>query len=199
MAEPRTLLQMAGADATPGALSKAAVVLIDCQMEYVDGALVLPGVDPALAEVARLLARARSAGTPVVHIAHKGAAGGVFDRAGPGGAIAAAAQPADGEPVIEKSLPNAFTGTTLDETLRKTGRGELIVAGFMTHMCISSTVRAALDLGYRSTVVAGAAATRDLPTPDGGVIDARALHQASLAGLADRFAVIVAKADDLPE
>ena len=66
-------------------------------------------------------------------------------------------------------------------------------------MCVSSSVRAALDLGYRATLVAGAAGTRDLPLPGGGVIDAKSLHNASLAALADRFAIIVPDADALPE
>jgi nicotinamidase-related amidase len=69
----------------------------------------------------------------------------------------------------------------------------------MTHMCVSASVRAALDLGYYSTIVSGAAATRDLPTPSGGVIDAAHLHEASLAALADRFAIIVDTADQLPD
>ena len=37
----------------------------------------------------------------------------------------------------------------------------------MTNMCVSSTARAALDLGYKATVAADAAATRDLPDPMG--------------------------------
>ncbi|MBT3172251.1 MAG: cysteine hydrolase, partial [Rhodospirillaceae bacterium] len=47
MSEPKTLLQMAGADLTPNALSESALVLIDCQMEYVSGAVPLPGVADA--------------------------------------------------------------------------------------------------------------------------------------------------------
>jgi hypothetical protein len=35
-------------------------------------------------------------------------------------------------------------------------------------MCVSATVRSALDHGYASTVVAAACATRDLPDPLGG-------------------------------
>jgi nicotinamidase-related amidase len=54
-------------------------------------------------------------------------------------------------------------------------------------MCVSTTVRTALDLGFRSTVVADACATRDLPSP-GGVIPARTLHEVELAALGDRFA-----------
>ena len=196
---PQTLLALAGADPTPNGFSDSVLLLIDCQMEYVDGRLALPDVAPALAEAGRLLERARAAGTPVVHIAHRGAPGGPFDPEGRSGQIAPEVAPRAGEPVIGKRLPNAFAGTELDATLKAIGRQRLIVAGFMTHMCVSSTVRAALDLGYRSTVVARAAATRDLPTPEGGRIAARDLHRASLAALADRFAVVAESADMLPD
>ena len=54
MTQPKTLLQMAGADTTPNALSESALVLIDCQMEYVTGAVPLGGVEDALAEAGRI-------------------------------------------------------------------------------------------------------------------------------------------------
>ncbi len=199
MSEPQTLLALSGADLTPSRLSAATVVLIDCQMEYVNGALALPGVGPALESAGRLLSRARKAGTPVVHIVHKGQPGGPFDLDAERGQIAPQVAAENGETVISKGLPNGFAGTDLHATLQALGRKELIFGGFMTHMCVSSSVRAALDLGYRATLVAGAAATRDLPLPGGGVIDAKSLHNASLAALADRFAIIVPDADALPE
>ncbi len=94
-----------------------------------------------------------------------------------------------------KGLPNSFAGTTLAAMLDKLGRKELIVAGFQTHMCISATVRSALDHGYRSTVVASACATRDLPDPLGGApLSAAEIHRNSLAALHDRFATVVASA-----
>ncbi len=77
-------------------------------------------------------------------------------------------------------------------------RKHLVVAGFMTHMCASSTVRAALDLGYRCTVVAGACTTRDLPDGCGGVVAAAEVHRAELAALADRFATVVPDTAALP-
>jgi len=200
MTAPRTLLALAGANPAPAAISQAALVLIDCQMEYVDGALPLTGVDAALDEIARLLDRFRSAGAPIVHVAHRGKPGGLFDLDAPSGRIANRAAPRDGETVVEKTLPNSFAGTTLEATLRRLDRRNMIVAGFMTHMCVSTTVRAGLDLGYASTVVANAAATRDLPLPTGsGVIDAATLHNASLAALSDRFACIVPGAAELPD
>ena len=197
MTEAKTLLEMAGAVWPPARLTDAALVMIDCQMEYVTGGLALPGIDDALAEGARVLAKARDAGTPVIHIAHQGQPGGLFDPDGPFSRIASAVAPADGEAVLTKGRPNAFTGTELTAVLEKTGRKELIVAGFMTHMCVSSTVRAAADLGYACTVVDGATATRDLPDGRGGVVTAADLHRAALSALADRFAAIAGGADDL--
>jgi len=199
MAAPRTLLSLAGVNMSPAPVSTATLLLIDCQMEYVDGALPLTGIDAALDEVARLLARFRAAGAPVVHVVHRGKPGGLFDPEGPSGQVASRAAPKEGEAVVGKTLPNSFAGTDLEATLRGLDRRNLIVAGFMTHMCVSTTVRAGLDLGYASTVVAGAAATRDLPLPAGGVVDAITLHNASLAALADRFACIAPTSAELPD
>jgi nicotinamidase-related amidase len=59
-------------------------------------------------------------------------------------------------------------------------------------MCVSATARSALDHGYSSTVVASACATRDLPDPvSGEVVPASELHRSCLAGLHDRFALVV--------
>jgi nicotinamidase-related amidase len=197
MSAPKTLLELSGADMRPPPLSGAALVIIDAQNEYLDGKLALPGVKPATEALARLLAKARAAGAPVVHIQHKGKPGGLFDVEGRGGAIIDRVKPVAGETVVQKGLPNAFAQTELDATLKRLGRTQLVIAGFMTHMCVSSTARAALDLGYKAVVAADAAATRDLPDPMGGVIGADALHRAALAELADRFA-IVAKVDEIP-
>lgn len=192
MHEPKTLLQMAGASAQPSRVDDAALVLIDCQREYVDGRLALPGVKPALEEAGRVLALARVGGAPIIHIVHHAApGGGVFDPTTPYVEIAEPVRPRKGEAVVVKSKPNSFAGTDLDARLKALGKKELIVVGFMTHMCVSSTVRAALDFGYRCTVVANAAATRDLPDGHGGVVDANSLHRMELAALADRFAVVV--------
>jgi nicotinamidase-related amidase len=76
---------------------------------------------------------------------------------------------------------------------------QLIVVGFMTHMCVSTTVRSALDHGYRCTVVAAACGTRDLPDGRGGVIPAEVVHRANLAALADRFAKVVETVEGIPD
>jgi len=183
---------MAGAPADPPPLSEATIVIIDAQNEYVSGALPLPGVEEALQEIDALLVKARGAGTPIIHVKHVGAAGGAFDPADPRGDFADGAKPASGETIVEKRLPNAFAGTDLADKLAALGNKNLIVAGFQTHMCISSTVRAATDAGYDSTVIASACTTRDLPSSDGrDAVPAKNIHDITLAALADRFAVIV--------
>jgi len=190
MTEPKTLLQIAGASLAPPRLADAALVVIDAQGEYREGRLPLEGIDPALAVLAGLLERARTAGGVVIHVAHKGRAGGLFDRDAAGGAILAAAAPREGEAVVEKPLPNAFARTDLAERLA--GRKELVIVGFQTHMCVSSTARAALELGYRVTIAADACATRALPDPvTGGAISGAEIHRHALAELADRFAIVV--------
>ncbi|MDH3234739.1 MAG: cysteine hydrolase [Alphaproteobacteria bacterium] len=196
---PRTLLAMAGATPAPPPLSEAALVLIDYQREYTTGGLSLSGVDQAVNEGAALLKRARAAGAPVIHIAHKGKPDGLFDRQGEGGAIIEEMAPVAGEIVVEKGLPNAFAGTALAETLAGVGGRAPIIIGFMTHMCVSATVRSAVDNGHMPTVVAAACATRDLPSPAGGVMPAETLHDATLAALADRFAWVVASATDISD
>lgn len=190
---PKTLLEMAGAPGwhrpDPG---EAAVVLIDAQEEYRCGALPLGDITLALEEISRLRQLARDLQLPVIHVRHIGKSGSLFDTDARGGAFCAEAEPIAGEVVIDKTLPNAFAGTDLASELDSRGIRRIIVAGFMTHMCVSSTVRAALDLGYQAAVVAGACATRSLPTHDGAVIPAATLHRSALAALGDRFAHILA-------
>ncbi len=98
--------------------------------------------------------------------------------------------PRSGETVVEKTLPNSFAGTELHSLLVVTKRTNLILAGFMTHMCVSSTARAALDLGFRVTIDASACGTRDLPDGQGGVVPAATLHRVALVELSDRFAIV---------
>jgi nicotinamidase-related amidase len=197
MAEAKTLLQLSGADLAPPKLSDACLVLIDLQNEYRAGPIALPDADQAIANAARLLARARESGARIFHIAHKGRAGGLFDREASRGQIADALAPLPGEPVIEKALPNAFAGTELQQLLAASGRTNLVLAGLMTHMCVSSTARAALDLGFRITIDANSCATRDLPDGRGGTVAAQTVHDVALVELSDRFAVIVHDSDAL--
>ncbi len=186
MDRPKTLFAIANRAPRPPRLADATLILVDYQNEYLDGPLALTGARQAIERAERLLATMRQAGGRVVHVAHKGAPGGLFDRSQARGAIVAALAPLAGEAVVEKPRPNALSGTDLAALAGPPGAA-LIFAGFMTHNCVSSSVRAGKDLGYAMTVAGDACATRDLPCP-GGVIRARDLHAAELAALADHHA-----------
>lgn len=183
---PLTLFDLTGAKFAPPDLATSVLVLIDYQNEYLAGPLALRMAFDAVDQAVRLVWAVRRAGGRVIHVAHAGNPDGPFDRTQYRGAIIASLRPQESEILIEKSRPNAFSGTALADHVGPAGAG-IIFAGFMTHNCVSSTARAALDLGYTATVAADACATRDLPA-EGGVITAADLHRAELAALADRHA-----------
>ena len=107
--------------------------------------------------------------------------------------------PHNGEPVVVKNYPNSFVHTDLDEVLKTANASNLVLAGFMTHMCVNSTACSAFNLGYAPTVVAAATATRALPGLGDTTVPAEAMQAASLAAMADLFAVVVPGADDIPD
>jgi len=194
---PRTLLSLYGREPAVPSLADNALVLIDYQNDYLKGPLQLPDAAPAIAAAERVLTAARVKGSRIVHILQRGSAGGLFDRAGWGGAPIEMLAPLPGETVIEKKWPSGFVETDLAERLGGAGTS-VIFMGFMTHMCVSTTVRDALDYGYGATVVADACAARDLPGPS-GIVVARLVHEANLAALGDRFAGIFTAAEILGE
>jgi nicotinamidase-related amidase len=89
----------------------------------------------------------------------------------------------------------------MEEKLKETGKKELIVIGCMTHLCLSTFVRAAAEqYGYQCTVVGECTATRDLPHPGGNtekVVAAKDVQSSNLAALSDFFATVVPSVDDI--
>ncbi|MEU0049015.1 cysteine hydrolase family protein [Streptomyces sp. NPDC006309] len=182
-----TLRELNGFDETPARLSDATLILVDYQNTYTDGVMQLDGWQPAVDNAKALLKRARKAGTPVIHIVDKG-----YDLKSKAGRIIPALKPVKGEPVVVKSVPNAFHGTDLAGKVEKAGNKKVIVAGFMTNMCVLFTAQGAFLDGYQPTVVADASATRPLPlkgNPNG--IPAKQLHEAALATVQDLYGVVV--------
>jgi len=192
-----TLRELTGMPSQPASLASSALIMVDLQNTYTEGVMALEGVEPAIDRAAELLERARRAGIPIVHVQHDAGEGTPYDVKGHSGAIVDRVAPREGEHSIVKNVPSSFVGTDLEEHLRSVGVENLVVAGFMTHMCVNSTARGAFSLGFSPTVVASATATRDLPGPDGGLVPAAALQAASLAALSDLFAVVAPRADDI--
>lgn len=171
---------------------KQALILIDIQQDYFPGgAMELVDSEGAGARAGVLLKAARCCGLPIVHIQHiaarKGATFFLPDTFGAEIHPLVAPQPA--EAVFTKHHPNSFRETGLLEYLQGLGITRLLIAGMMTHMCIDTTVRAAVDLGFTCTLAHDACATRDLVFA-GQTIPAKQVQAAFLAALNGLFATI---------
>lgn len=190
---PRTTLRrLNGFDDTPAKLADSTLILIDYQNTYTTGVMELDGWQSALDSAAQLLARARQAGTKVIHVINDGGEGTPYDIRAEIGQIHPSVAPADGETVVVKQAPDAFFGTDLGEHVEAAGRNDLVIAGFMTHMCVAFTAQGAFLNGNKPTVVADASATRSLPltgNPNG--VPAEQVHEAALATVQDLYGVVV--------
>ena len=113
------------------------------------------------------LERSRRAGA---EIGSKGPLGRLLVRGEVGHDFIDALRPTDRELVIDKPGYSAFSHTRLHEALTTRGIETLILTGVTTEVCVSSTLRSAIDLGYRCITVSDACASGD-PT----------LHEAALA------------------
>jgi nicotinamidase-related amidase len=163
----------------------SALLLIDIQNDYFEGgAMELEGALAASQNAQRVLTHFRNHQQLRLHIQHLAIkAGATFFLPGTDGAhIHPEVQPLVAESILIKHFPNSFRDTLLLDTLRQHGIDHLVILGMMTHMCVDATTRAALDLGFRCTVLQDACATRALEF-DGHHIRTPDVHHAFLAAL----------------
>lgn len=185
-----TLRQVNGLDQTPATLADSVLILIDYQNTYTTGVMELEGWRPALDAAAELLASAREAGASVVHVIHDGGEGSPYDIRAEIGQLHPSVAARDGETIVVKHAPDSFVGTDLARIIEATGRDRVVIAGFMTHMCVQFTAQGAFLAGLRATVVANACATRDLDVL-GQTVPAAQVHAGALATVADLYGVVV--------
>ena len=187
----QTLREITGMGFDYAGLKNSALIMVDCQNTYRHGIMQLTNVEPAVKEAQQLLQMARALHVPIIHIQHDAGVGTPYDITAEIGQISTEVAPKNGEAVITKNYPNSFVATPLEAQLKALGIENIILAGFMTHVCINSTARGAFNLGFKPTVVASACATRSLIGPQGKVIDAQTMHDSALAAIRDMFAVVV--------
>lgn len=192
-----TLRELVGIGLAPANLKDAALIMIDCQNTYRRGVMQLTNVEPAILEARKLLSKARALKVPVFHIRHDAGAGTPYDVNAEIGAICDEVAPIAGEPVITKNYPNSFMATELDQQLKNLGVKNIVLAGFMTHMCINSTAHGGFNLGYHVTVVASATATRSLQAANGKVLTAQEVQDGAIASTRDLYAAVVDTVDEL--
>ncbi|MEL7022741.1 MAG: cysteine hydrolase family protein [Pseudomonadota bacterium] len=141
--------------------------------------------------IARLLQAFRQADQKVIHVQHDALkASSPLWPGTPGHAFMPEAVPASGEPIFNKTVNSAFIGTTLEAYLREHDLNSLVVAGFTTDHCISTSVRMAGNLGFDVTVIADATGTHERRDSNGTHFSAETIHATALASLHDEFARI---------
>jgi len=142
--------------------------------------------------VAQLIAATRDADLPLIHIKHNSTNPESPLRPGQvGNDFKPEAQPQPGESVIGKSVNSAFIGTDLESRLKDMSADRLIIFGLTTQHCVSTTVRMAGNLGFRTYLVGDATAAFPIRQADGQVIDAETVHRIHLASLDGEFATVI--------
>jgi nicotinamidase-related amidase len=146
----------------------------------------------AEAAIAGLLARWRQAGAPVVHVRHLSRTpGSPFWPGQPGAEFQPALAPRDGEHIVDKHVPDAFTHTGLERWLHVRGHEALVIVGVSTNHSVEATARTAGNLGFRTHVVADACFAFGLTDLRGRDHEAEEVHQMALANLRAEYATVI--------
>jgi nicotinamidase-related amidase len=132
-----------------------ALLVVDVQTGVVAEAY---GRDGVVANIARLVDRARKARVPVVWVQHDDEH---LARGSEAWQIVPELMPVDGEARVEKHYGDAFEATTLEAELAACDIGRLLVVGAQTDQCIRGTLHGALVRGYDTVLVRDAHTTED--------------------------------------
>lgn len=175
---------------------KQALILVDIQNDYFKGGrheLVSP--EQATFQAKKILTFFREQGWPIFHVRHISTSpkAKFFLPDTEGSEFYKDIYPLVGEQIIIKNRPNSFLETCLKEKLDESDIDMLIICGMMTHMCIDTTVRAAVNYGYSVELIEDACATRDLQW-NGNTVKAEQVQNAFMASLDGSFAKVF-KAD----
>lgn len=177
-----------------GIPSRPALLLIDIQVGFDD--VEYWGIqrnNPHAELKGRDLLRLwRSRGLPVIHVKHySDNKSSVLFHKHPGNRIKSEVFPSPDEMVIEKRVNSAFIGTDLEQVLRSRSIDTVIIFGFTTDQCVSTTARMAGNLGFNTYVVSDACATFSRTGFDGKEYSAELIHETALASLHQEFATVI--------
>lgn len=163
-----------------------ALIIVDIQNDYFpNGKMELSNPEKAAANAAKVLEWFRQNHKDnIFHVQHiaSNPALGFFLPDTEGAEIHETVQPLEHESIIIKQFPNSFLKTELENKLKANGVTKVVVVGMMTHMCIDATVRAAVDLGYETTLIEDACATKELSYQD-KIVPAEQVHYAFVGAL----------------
>ena len=145
-----------------------ALIIVDAQNEFsAEGLRAVPNHAEALACIQARVEEARRNGLPIAWVRHfnKPNESRAFVPGSWGAELSGGLEPYSGlrsERLFEKDVYGAFTGTGLEEWLRDTDASSVLLVGFYTHMCLSTSAREALVRGFDVAVDPDGTGARDL-------------------------------------
>jgi streptothricin hydrolase len=154
----------------------SALLIIDAQQGLLEGEAAIPNARVIVDSIATLLAAARSAGALVVHLQNDGAPGTIDEPETTGWFIHPRLTPELDEMVLRKTRDDGFDGTELETVLARKRVTRIAVAGLLSEMCVSATVRTALKKGIEVVLVHDAHGTYNLDDIPSSVVSRVAEH-----------------------
>ncbi len=146
-----------------------ALLVIDVQREYFDGALPITYPVGHLERILEVMDQASTANVPTAVIRHHqpDPESPMFRLNSDMWQLHTEVEERPREVLIDKQLPGSFTGTDLDKWLKSVDADTVSISGYMTQMCCDTTARQAFHRGYKVEFLNDATGTLDVENEAG--------------------------------
>ena len=158
-----------------------ALLVIDVQREYFEGAFPIRHPLGHLETILEVMDAAKQANIPTVVVRHHqpDPESPVFRMGSDMWQLHDEVESRPRDVLIDKQLPGSFTNTSLDQFLKERNVDTVCIAGYMTQVCCDTTARQAFHRGYRVEFLRDATGTLDVENKAGSVT-AEQLHESIL-------------------
>lgn len=173
-----------------------ALLVIDVQREYFDGALPVSYPVGHLESILEVMDDARHNNVPTAVIRHHqpDPQSPIFRLNSEMWQLHPEVDQRPRSILIEKQLPGSFSGTELESWLKSVGADTVSIAGYMTHICCDTTARQAFHRGFRVEFLRDATGTLAIENT-AGKVTAEQMQQSILVAQQMFFSEVITTAD----
>jgi len=134
-------------------LIKNALLIIDVQQAFIDGKIIPPVFQATqlISNINNLIRKARESNSHIIFIKHNGpeGTGHPVEKNSDGNKIYSGLNRQDNDVIIEKTTPDSFYNTGLQNYLCKNQIMDLVICGIQTEICVDTTCRSAFSKNYK--------------------------------------------------